>query len=44
MSGRQTRRICTLPPDAARLLGMAVFSERGDVSLDRKTFAFYLLP
>src|SRR6266851_3598018 len=24
MSGRQTRRICTLPPDAARLLGLAV--------------------
>ena len=24
MSGRQTRRVCALPPDAARLLGLAV--------------------
>jgi magnesium chelatase family protein len=24
MSGRQTRRFCPLPPDASRLLGMAV--------------------
>ena len=42
MSGRQTRRVCPLPPDAARLLGLAVFSDRGEVSLDRKTFAFCL--